>query len=364
VTKTKTVAREDFGNFKFGPRAPTACRPLNYDKEIKDLKSQNKKLKKKLSSVMKLIKDEDSSGSIEENISNEAVVSSTKNNQESAAKAIVIADECNKNNYQYLLEEKKWVQIKKFPESVGRIRSIHEINNAFYVVGKKGISTLNNEFYKFPSNKDYNWRTSCQVGNNILVIRKNYGDDEKVVSKFFNTVNKQWSDVNIETKRIGFDVVHYLNKIWIVGGEERDDDEENYKDLNTIQIYDPVNKTISLSPIKMIQARRCHKLIVYNNKLFVFGGYAFTCENLNTVEMYSPVTNKFITMAPMKIARDNFACCRVGNLVYIIGGWIEDGCTDSVEIYDLDLDTWTDGRSIPTDLISLSGCVVNNIITK
>ena len=33
----------------------------NDDKEIKDLKEQNKKLKKKLSSVMKLIKDEDSS---------------------------------------------------------------------------------------------------------------------------------------------------------------------------------------------------------------------------------------------------------------------------------------------------------------
>ena len=28
ITKTKTAAREDFGNFKFGPRAPTACRPL------------------------------------------------------------------------------------------------------------------------------------------------------------------------------------------------------------------------------------------------------------------------------------------------------------------------------------------------
>ena len=25
---TKTAAREDFGKFKFGPRAPTACRPL------------------------------------------------------------------------------------------------------------------------------------------------------------------------------------------------------------------------------------------------------------------------------------------------------------------------------------------------
>ena len=28
VTKTKTAARKDFGNFKLGPRPPTACRPL------------------------------------------------------------------------------------------------------------------------------------------------------------------------------------------------------------------------------------------------------------------------------------------------------------------------------------------------
>ena len=30
MTKTKTAAREGFGNFKFGPRAQTACRPLIY----------------------------------------------------------------------------------------------------------------------------------------------------------------------------------------------------------------------------------------------------------------------------------------------------------------------------------------------
>ena len=30
LTKTKTAAREDFGNLKFGPQAQTACRPLLY----------------------------------------------------------------------------------------------------------------------------------------------------------------------------------------------------------------------------------------------------------------------------------------------------------------------------------------------
>ena len=116
-----------------------------------------------------------------------------------------------------MLDEKKWVKINKFPESVGHICSIYEINNEFYVVGEKGISTLNNNLFYFPSNYYYNWCASCQVGNNVLFIRTK--SEDYVESKLFNTVSKQWSDVNIETKRKGFDVVHYLNKVWIVGGD-------------------------------------------------------------------------------------------------------------------------------------------------
>ena len=278
-------------------------------------------------------------------------------------KAIVVADRHNNHNYQYLLDEKKWVKINDFPKSVGEICGIHEVNNVFYVVGKKGISTLNNEFYKFLSSKNYDWCTSCRVGNNILLIRTKYNADLKL----FNTVDKQWSDVNIETNRLYFDAVHYLNKVWIVGGQERDNKGNFYK-LNTIQIYDPVNKATSLSPIEMIQARCGHEVIVYNNKLFVFGGSGDFYQ-LNSVEMYSPDTNKFITMAPMKISRSYFACCRVGNLVYCIGGFSSDGFKhdNSVEIYNLDLNTWTDGENIPVSLSgrrnSLTGrssCVVSN----
>ena len=56
-----------------------------------------------------------------------------KNHEE--VEAIVVADKFNKNNYQYLLDEKKWVKIKEFPESVGEIRGIHEIVKVFYLVG-------------------------------------------------------------------------------------------------------------------------------------------------------------------------------------------------------------------------------------
>ena len=139
-------------------------------------------------------------------------------------------------------------------------------------------------------------------------------------------------------------------------GMEHDDD-ENYKTLNTVEIYDPVRKTTPLSQIKMQQARRNHKVIVYKDKLFVFGGF---CNGyLNTVEMYSPDTNKFISMAPMKIARSLFACCRVGNLVYCFGGVTDYGRTNSVEIYNLDTNAWSEGKNFPVAKSFLHACAVN-----
>ena len=282
----------------------------------------------------------------------------TENNQENAAKAIVVADFWNQNNYQYLLDEKKWVKINKFPGYIPNVFGIHEINNVFYVVGQQGISTLNNEFYKFPSYKCC--RISCQVGNNILFVSDNSE------SKLFNTISKQWSNVNIETKRTCFGVAHYLNQVWIVGGSERDDDGK-YKTFNSIQIYDPNNNTFSLSPVKMIQARNLHRIIVYKNKLFVFGGYSYLKSNgpLNSVEMYSPETKKFIMMAPMKIARSQyFACCRVGNLVYVIGGNYDSSKSKSVEIYNLDTNVWCDGTNFLTvlPLRDLNASAVNIIL--
>ena len=39
----------------------------------------------------------------------------TENFQESA-KAIVVTDRMNKYNYQYLLNEKRWIKLNKFPK--------------------------------------------------------------------------------------------------------------------------------------------------------------------------------------------------------------------------------------------------------
>ena len=191
-----------------------------------------------------------------------------------------------------MLDEKIWIKLNKFPQSVGDIHEIVEINNVFYVIGSEGISTLNNDIYKFPSNKYYDVCETCLVGNNILVVcnEKWYDYNDDVESRLFNPINKQYSNVDIRTDRRYFGFVYYLNNIFIVGGWN------GRQPLNSIEVYDPVTKTQALSPIKMNEARSYHGVVVYKKKLFVFGGQDEDGKPLNSVEMFSPEANKFVML--------------------------------------------------------------------
>ena len=181
--------------------------------------------------------------------------------------------------YQYFVDSKEWVKVKiEFPKSVDCIHGVYEIDNVFYVAGTKSVSTLNGEFYKLPLDHRLNTLdehvlcTPCLVGNKILLIAQvGYDDYDNCVekSKMFDPTSKQWSDANIETERVAFAAVEYLNKVWIVGGYDRAVMYAEHITTNTIQIYDPVLNTTTLSPVKMIQARESPKVIVYNDKLFV-----------------------------------------------------------------------------------------------
>ena len=56
----------------------------------------------------------------------------------------MVADKCNNDIYQYLLDCEKWVKLNKFPKSIDKICGVFEINDVFYVVSNKGILALNN----------------------------------------------------------------------------------------------------------------------------------------------------------------------------------------------------------------------------
>ena len=257
--------------------------------------------------------------------------------------------------YQYVLKHKTWRYAKEL-ETLDEIFGVFEIDNICYVVSSKGSSllTTDNKLYKFPSNKEFRRCTAFKLRNKIAVFGEEFFDNDFFV---FSTIDKSWGDVEIRTERTDFAVTEYLKDIWLVGGHD------NNQALDTIEIFKPDSKTQTLSSVKMTQKRQSHSVIVYKNQLFVFGGCDTEYNSLKSVEKYTPKENKFVTMAPMKIARDSFACCRVENLVYVIGGNTQ--CSqqgpsgfstvvhNSVEVYNLDSNVWTEGKDCPgTNLFS------------
>ena len=141
----------------------------------------------------------------------------------------------------------------------------------------------------------------------------------------------------------------------MIGGLEHVDESS----INTIEIYDPTTDIQHLSPIKLIQARYNHRAIVYQQKLYVFAGSDGNGV-LNSVKMFSSITNEFVMITPLKIARDWFGCCRVDNFVYIIGGFTRNGITRSVEVYDLERNSWSDGVDFPYNARMSYACTVSN----
>ena len=159
-------------------------------------------------------------------------------------------------------------------------------------------------------------------------------------------------------------MVEYLNQVWLVGGEV-DLDQSNSESLDTVVIFDPVSDSQITSRVKMNVGRDSAGAVVGSeDRLFVFGGQNDSLYELSSVEMYSPRTNEFTLVAPMKIKRWDLGACRVGNLVYVMGGEVfeyddesgdhEYGLTDSVEIYNMDTDEWSGGVDLPESCIKVS----------
>ena len=74
------------------------------------------------------------------------------------------------------------------------------------------------------------------------------------------------------------------------------------------------------------------------------------------------LADDWVTMASMPTARYLLTSSAVNNIIYVIGGWIDDTCVGTNEAYDPSTDTWSTKTSMPTARESLTSSAVNNII--
>lgn len=90
---------------------------------------------------------------------------------------------------------------------------------------------------------------------------------------------------------------------------------------------------------------------VYNNELYVFGGYDNTSSDvLNQTFEYDPVLNTWTQKADMPTPFWGAIAVQYGGKIYVFGGQTDATVAYTNEIYDPTTNTWTTGAGVPPEI--------------
>jgi len=134
-------------------------------------------------------------------------------------------------------------------------------------------------------------------------------------------------------------------KLYVFGAYGGIDPDGYYGVFNFNEMYDPETDTWTTIAQKPTMAR-AGPTTVYNNEIYIFGGWPKQNGFLATVESYNPASNtwRYVTDIPLRMS--DFAIATIGTEAYLFGGF--DGneppngqLLDNVITYDFETDVWT-----------------------
>ena len=107
-----------------------------------------------------------------------------------------------------------------------------------------------------------------------------------------------------------------------------------------------VDQFIGYTPI--VNPRQDAMSACVDGKIYVIGGYR-NDDCMSSGEVYDIEDNKWSTMAPMSKERNKAGCAALNKKIFICGGWEGSGMVlTSVEFYDTETDCWTALPPLPT----------------
>ncbi|XP_028987563.1 kelch-like protein 24a [Betta splendens] len=105
-----------------------------------------------------------------------------------------------------------------------------------------------------------------------------------------------------------------------------------------------------------------HKMGVLLGKVYAVGGYDGQ-SRLSSVECYDYFSNRWKEVAPMKEAVSSPAVASCCGKLFVIGGGPDDNtCSDKVQCYDPESDTWSLRANIPIAKRCITAVSLNNLI--
>ena len=145
----------------------------------------------------------------------------------------------------------------------------------------------------------------------------------------------------------------YNNKIYVVGG--------NPVPFNNIVVYDIALNSWSTAAATLPVGLAYGRAITVGNYIYIIGGIAAT-QTVGTVYRYDPVADTIATMTPLQQPRTWEELMTDGSRIFAVAGGGPGTAyfngvplANTVEIYDIALNTWTYGNPVVTTASSVGG---------
>jgi len=135
-------------------------------------------------------------------------------------------------------------------------------------------------------------------------------------------------------------VIYFNGKIYVAGG--RTGASPSINPVKTLLIYDIATDTWSYGadlPFNVSDA----SAIVFDNKIYLFGGFDAYGNVLNTALIYDIATDTWSFGASMPKPRADAAVGRCSSRILVIGGWNGYAMTDTVFVYNPYTNSWDTG---------------------
>ncbi|XP_062376607.1 kelch-like protein 40b [Sardina pilchardus] len=140
------------------------------------------------------------------------------------------------------------------------------------------------------------------------------------------------------------------NSIYVIGGKELKEGEHI---LDSVTVYDRQSFKWGESdpiPYKVYG----HATVSHNDVVYVLGGKGDNKKCLKRVCAYDARKFEWKELAPMATARSLFGATVYKNKIYVAAGVTDSGLTDTVEVYDIATNKWSDFLKFPQERSSIT----------
>ncbi|AAF18020.1 gp140R [Rabbit fibroma virus] len=148
------------------------------------------------------------------------------------------------------------------------------------------------------------------------------------------------------------------NKVYIIGGIRSVDEPSRLECIDTVECLQN-NKWVAKKSLP--EPKACLAVASYKHFIYTAGGYAINGRNTvvtktNTVYLYNTELDDWFHLPTMEIPRNDASLCVLGRDLYVVGGFIGTGYTNSVEKYNHKTNNWE--RIIPCKSPKCGHCSV------